>query len=220
MPLQLNLLHEEVAQERQRKRDPLKISIYVGIGVAALLALNYLWSAYRTLSIKAHLSAVERNWAKVEPQVMAAQKRAEELNGIIGTTNTLDHLIESRFYWAQMLEKISRCVTPNLQITNLDGTVEEEGKTISISLEGTAAGREPRSVAEDFRQMLLEQVGKELAAVKVEFKTLEDLDALVNVGGNNLPSAHFIVSVSLSNGSKTPTPAPADRKSKSKKEES
>jgi hypothetical protein len=220
MPLQLNLLHEEVAQERQRKRDPLKISIYVGAGVAALLALNYLWSAYRTLSIKAHLSAVERNWAKVEPQVTAAQKRAEELNGIIGTTRTLDHLIESRFYWAPMLEKISRCVTPNLQITNLDGTVDEEGKTISISLEGTAAGREPRSVAEDFRQMLLEQVGKELPAAKVEFKTLEDLDTLVDVGGNNLPSAHFIVSVSLSNGSKTPTPAPADRKSKSKKEES
>jgi hypothetical protein len=220
MPLQLNLLHEEVAQERQRKRDPLKLSIYVGAGVAALLALNYLWSAYRTLSIKAQLSAVERNWAKVEPQVTAAQKRAEELNGIIGTTRTLDQLIESRFYWAPMLEKISRCVTPNLQITNLDGTVEEEGKTINISLEGTAAGREPRSVAEDFRQMLLEQVGKERAAVKVEFKTLEDLDTLVDIGGNNVPSAHFIVSVSLSNGSKTPTPAPADRKSKSKKEES
>jgi hypothetical protein len=220
MPLQLNLLHEEVAQERQRKRDPLKISMYVGAGVAALLALNYLWSAYRTLSIKSHLSAVERNWAKVEPQVTAAQKRAEELNGIIGTTRTLDQIIDSRFYWAPMLEKISRCVTPNLQITNLDGTVEEEGKAINISLEGTAAGREPRSVAEDFRQMLLEQVGKERPAVKVEFKTLEDLDTLINVGGNNVPSAHFVVSLTLSNGSKAPTPGPADRKSKSKKEES
>jgi hypothetical protein len=220
MPLQLNLLHEEVAQERQRKRDPLKISTYVGVGVAALLALNYLWSAYRTLSIKAHLSAVEHSWAKVEPQVTAAQKRAEELNGIIGTTRTLDQIIEGRFYWAPMLEKISRCVTPDLQITNLDGTVEEEGKAINISLEGTAAGREPRSVAEVFRQKLLEQVGKEGAVVKVEFKTLEDLDTLVNVGGNNVPSAHFIVSVNLSNGSKTQTPAPADRRSKSKKEES
>ncbi|HEY2103777.1 MAG TPA: hypothetical protein VGH08_11060 [Chthoniobacterales bacterium] len=220
MPLQLNLLHEEVAQERQRKRDPLKISMYVGAGVAALLALNYLWSAYRTLSIKAHLSTVERNWAKVEPQVTAAQKRAEELNGIIGTTKTLDQIIDGRFYWAPMLEKISRCVTPNLQITNLDGMVDEESKAISISLEGTAAGREPRSVAEDFRQMLLEQVGKERPVVKVEFKALEDLDTLVNVGGSNVPAAHFIVSVSLSNGSKTPPPGPADRKSKPTKEES
>src|SRR5438105_7448226 len=219
MPLQLNLLHEEILQERQRKRDPLKISMYVGAGLAGLLALNYLWSAYRTLSIKAHLSSVERDWAKVEPQVTAAQKRAEQLNGIISTTRTLDQFIDNRFFWAPMLEKISRCVTPNLQITSLDGAIEE-GKAITISLEGTAAGREPRAVAEDFRQMLLEQLGKEQPGVKVEFRALEDLDTLVNVGGNNAAAAHFIISVNLSTGAKTPPTGPDERKSKSKKEES
>ena len=220
MPLQLNLLHEEISQERQRKRDPLKISMYVAAGLAGLLALNYLWSAYRTLTIKAHLSSVEHDWAKVEPQVTAAQKRAEQLNGIISTTRTLDQFIDNRFFWAPILEKISRCVTPNLQITNLDGVIEESNKAITISLEGTAAGREPRAVAEDFRQMLLEQIGKEQPGVKVEFRTLEDLDTLVNVGGNNAAAAHFIISVNLSTGAKAPPPGPAERKSKSKKEES
>jgi len=38
MPLQLNLLHEEISQKRQRKRDPLKISMYVGPALAGLLA--------------------------------------------------------------------------------------------------------------------------------------------------------------------------------------
>lgn len=218
MPLQLNLLHEQKAEERQRKRDPLKISIYIGIAVAALLALNYLWSAYRTLSIKAHLSTVEHEWAKMEPQVTAAQKRAEELNGIIGTTHSLDQFIEGRFFWAPILEKVSRCVTPNLQLTDFDGK-QDDAKGISILLEGTAAGREPRGVAEDFRQMLLEQVGKEQPAVKVEFKTLEDLDTLVNIGGSNVPSAHFVVSVALNNPVNAATPAPAERKAKAKKDE-
>jgi hypothetical protein len=220
MPLQLNLLHEEISQERQRKRDPLKLSMYVAAGLAGLLALNYLWCAYRTLSIKAHLSAIERDWSKAEPQVTEAQKRAEQLNGIISTTMTLDQFIDNRFFWAPMLEKISRCVTPNLQITNLDGLIEDQSKTITISLEGTAAGREPRAVAEDFRQMLLEQVGKEQPAVKVEFKALEDLDTLISVSGNNVPAAHFIVSVSLNPESKAPASGPGERKSKSKKEES
>jgi hypothetical protein len=220
MPLQLNLLHEEISQERQRKRDPLKISMYVAAGLAGLLALNYLWSAYRTLSIRAHLSSIERDWSKAEPQVTAAQKRAEELNGIITTTKTLDQFIDNRFFWAPMLEKISRCVTPNLQITNLEGLIDEQSKAITISLEGTAAGREPRAVAEDFRQMLLEQVGQAQPAVKVEFKTLEDLDTLVSVGGTNVPAAHFIVSLSLNSGSKSPASGPAERKGKSKKEES
>ena len=219
MPLQLNLLHEEISQERQRKRDPLKLSMYVAVALAGLLALNYLWSAYRTLTIKAHLSSIERDWSKVEPQVTAAQKRAEQLNAIITTTKTLDQFIDNRFFWAPMLEKISRCVTPNLQIINLEGLIDEQGKAITISLEGTAAGREPRAVAEDFRQMLLEQVGKEQPAVKVEFRTLEDLDTLVSVGGNNVAAAHFTVSVTLNTGSKPPAPGPADRKSKSKKEE-
>jgi len=220
MPLQLNLLHEEISQERQRKRDPLKISMYVAAGLAGLLALNYLWSAYRTLTIKAHLSAVERDWAKVEPQVSAAQKRAEQLNGIISTARTLDQFIDSRFFWAPILETISRCVTPNLQITNLDGMIDESNKATTISLEGTAAGREPRAVAEDFRQMLLEQLGKEQPGLKVEFRTLEDLDTLVSVGGNNVAAAHFIISVNLNTGAKTPASRPAERKSKSKKEES
>src|SRR5207237_8639572 len=95
MPLQLNLLHEEISQERQRKRDPLKISMYVAAGLAGLLALNYLWSAYRTLTIKAHLSAIERDWAKVEPQVTAALKRAKKINGIISTTKTRDQYIDN-----------------------------------------------------------------------------------------------------------------------------
>lgn len=220
MPLQLNLLHEEVSQERERKRDPLKISMYVGIAVAALLALNYLWCAYRTLAIKAHVSGIERDWAKVEPQVTAAQKRAEELNTIIGTTKALDRFIDGRFFWAPMLEKIARCVTPNLQITTFDGSVGEDNNGINILLEGMAAGREPRSVAEDFRQMLLEQVGKEKGTVKVEFKTLEDLDTLINVGGNTVPSAHFVVVVAITNAPKPPPSGPSDRKSKSKKEES
>jgi hypothetical protein len=104
-----------------------------------------------------------------------AQKRAEELNGIISTTKTLDTLIDRRFYWAPLLEKVAHCVTPNIQITSLEGAVEDD-KGITITLDGVAGGREPRGVAEDFRQMLLEQIGKEEPSVKVEFKTLEDLD--------------------------------------------
>ena len=96
MPLQLNLLHEEILEQRQRQRDPLKLSIYAGIGLAALLLLNYLWTGYRVLDSKRHLNGVQGEWAKVEPKVTAAQKRAEELNGIIGTTKTLDTLIDRR----------------------------------------------------------------------------------------------------------------------------
>src|SRR5438552_2953695 len=142
MPLQLNLLHEEILEQRQRQRDPLKLSIYAGIGLAVLLVLNYLWTGYRVLESKSRLNAVQSEWAKIEPKVTAAQKRAEELNDIISTTKTLDGFIDRRFYWATLLEKVQHCVTPNIQITALEGAVEEE-KGISITLDGVAAEQEP-----------------------------------------------------------------------------
>jgi hypothetical protein len=200
MALHLNLLHEEILEHRQRQRDPLKIGMMVLAGFGALLLLYYMFNAYRTLEIKSRLSAVERNWTKIEPEVTAAHKRVAELEGVIKTTRALDDYIENRFFWAPFLQKVSHCVAPNTQLTNLEATVLDENKGVSVSIEGVAAGREPRSVAEDLRQMLIEQLGHSYSGVKVEFKTLEDLDTIVNVGGANMPMAHYLLAVNFNPG--------------------
>ena len=197
MALHLNLLHEEILEQRQRQRDPLKIGIMVLVGIGALMFLYYAWTAYRTLEIKSRLSAVERDWAKIEPKVTAAQKRSAELNGIISTTRVLDGLIDDRFFWGPFLEKLAHCVAPNAQLTGIEGTVLEENKGVAVTIDGVAAGREPRAAAEDLRQMLLEQLGQSYKDVKVEFKTLEDLDTIVNVGGTNLAMARYVLTVNL-----------------------
>ena len=200
MALHLNLLHEEILEQRQRQRDPLKIGMMVLAGFGALLLLYYMFNAYRTLETKSRLSAVERNWTKIEPEVTAADKRVAELEGVIKTTRALDNYIENRFFWAPFLQKVSHCVPPNAQLTSLEASVLDENKGVSVSLEGVAAGREPRSVAEDLRQMLIEQLGQGYSGVKVEFKTLEDLDTIVNVGGTNMPMAHYLLAVNFNPG--------------------
>lgn len=220
MPLQLNLLHEEILQQRQRQRDPLKLSLYAAIGLGALLMLNYLWTGYRVLQGKSRLNSIQAEWAKIEPKVTAAQKRSDELNGIINTMSALENSIEGRFYWATLLEKVAHCVTPNVQITSLEGVVEDDKGVVTVTLDGVAGGREPRGVAEDFRQMLLEQIGKEQPTVKVEFKTLEDLDTTVALGGNNVTTAHFVVTVGMEPFPKPATPPPTERKARPRKEES
>lgn len=200
MALHLNLLHEEILEQRQRQRDPLKIGMMVLAGFGALLFLYYMFNAYRTLEIKSRLRAVERNWTKIEPEVTAAHNRVAELEGVIKTTRALDNYIENRFFWAPFLQKVSHCVPPNTQLTSLEASVLDENKGVSVSLEGVAAGREPRSVAEDLRQMLIEQLGQGYSGVKVEFKTLEDLDTIVNVGGTNMPMAHYLLAVNFNPG--------------------
>jgi hypothetical protein len=207
MALYLNLLHEEIQEQRQRQRDPLKIGMMVLGAFGAILFLYYAWNAYQTLEIKSRLSAKDREWAKIEPQVTAAQKRSAELTGIINTTRVLDGMIEERFYWAPFLQKLSRCVAPNAQLTNVEGILLEDNKGVSVNIEGTSAGREPRSAAEDLRQMLIEQLGQSYKEVKVEFKTLEDLDTIVNIGGANMPMARYVLSVTFNPSSSAAKPA-------------
>ena len=214
MALHLNLLHEEILEHRQRQRDPLKIGTMVLAGIGALLFLYYMWNGYRTLEIKNRLSVVKADWAKVEPKITAAQKRADELNGIISTTRVLDEMIANRFYWAPFLDRVARCVAPNTQLTSLDGDVGTD-KAVHVSIEGVAAGREPRAAAEDLRQLVLEQLGKSYSDVKVEFKTLEDLDTIVNVAGANMPMARFVLTVNFGApaAKSAATPAPLRKKS-------
>ena len=92
MALHLNLLHEEILQQRQRQRDPLKIGMMVLIGIGAIMFLWYMGKAYQTLSIRNRLSTIQADWNKIEPKVTAAQKRTSELKTIIGTTKVLDDM--------------------------------------------------------------------------------------------------------------------------------
>ncbi|MFN2477069.1 MAG: PilN domain-containing protein [Chthoniobacterales bacterium] len=195
MALQLNLLHEEIAEHRQRQRDPLKIGTLVLVALGVLMALFYMWKGYQTLEIKHRLAAVQADWAKVEPKVTSAQKRSAELTGIINTTKTLDSMIDGRFYWGPFLQKLSRSVAPNAQLTNFDGTYSDDTKLVSITIDGIAAGREPRSAAEELRQLLLEQLSEIYGNVAVEFKTLEDLDNIVNVADANMSTARFALGI-------------------------
>lgn len=207
--LHLNLLHEEILEQRQRQRDPLKLGLLALIGCGLVLFLYYSWNAYRTLEIRSRLGAVERSWAKIEPSVTTAQKKIADLQAIVKTTRGLDDYIDNRFFWAPLLQKISRCVAPNTQLTSFDGAVSDE-KGVSVTIEGIAAGHEPRAAAEDLRQMLSEQLGRDYSEVKVEFKSLEDLDTTVNLGGTHMPMARYNLSITFKPaGEAKPTPTPA-----------
>ena len=211
MALHLNLLHEEILEQRQRQRDPLKIGMLVLATLGALMVAYYLWNAYKVLAIRNQLAQAQHDWAKVEPKVTAAQKRSAELNGIISTTKVLDGIIDNRFFWGPFLEKLSRCVALNAQLSSIDGSVLDDGR-INITIDGLAAGREPRAAAEELRQLLLEQLGQSnYSEVKVEFKTLEDLDTIVNIGGSNMAMSRFAIHATFATTAAKPSATPGPR---------
>ena len=98
MALHLNLLHEEILKQRQRKRDPLKIGMFVLAGCGAILFLYYAWNAYQLLHLESKLSGVDAEWKKLEPTVTQTQKRSAELTNLINTTRVLDDYIDNRYF--------------------------------------------------------------------------------------------------------------------------
>ena len=75
--------------------------------------------------------------------------------------------------------------------------LSRESTSIAVTLEGLAAAREPRAAAEEFRQLLTEQLEKSYSEVKVTFRNLEDLDTAVNLSGVPTPSARFTLGVTF-----------------------
>jgi hypothetical protein len=138
---------------------------------------------------------------------------------MVKATQVLDQQIESRFFWAPVLEQITRCVAPNVQLTAIDGQIQDDDKSVTLLVEGFAAAREPRSAAEDLRQMLFEQLEKSFHEVKVEFKMLEDAETFANIGGIKTPMAHFnIAAIFKVSAQAKATPAPTRVKRQSKSE--
>src|ERR1700730_5014076 len=143
MALHLNLLHEQISEQRQRQRDPLKLGIMFLSFIGVLMVLYYMWNAYQVLGVRSRFKQAQEDWAKIEPEVTAAQKRSAELNSIIGTTKVLDGMIDDRFFWAPFFEKLSRAAPLNAQITNIHAIVLDDNRGGSGSIEGLAPGREP-----------------------------------------------------------------------------
>jgi len=111
----LNLLHEEILEQRQRKRDPAQDrnprARELRRTPFSLLRVD----AYQTFEIKAKLSAITAI-GKAEPQFTQAQKRSAALTDIINTTRRLDDTSTSVFS-GTFLEKLSALRPPNAQLT-------------------------------------------------------------------------------------------------------
>ncbi len=91
--------------------------------------------------------------------------------------------------------------------------------SVAVALEGLAAAREPRAAAEEFRQLLIEQLEKNYGEVKVTFRNLEDLDTRGELergpdAERPLRSQRHLQSETPATQAKTEEPANAIAKSK------
>ena len=96
MALHLNLLHEEITEQRQRQRDPLKIGTKALAGIGVLM-LSFTFSKPTKLSkSKTASPAFSANGPKWSRRHRGAKTHGGA-NAIVGTTKVLDAIVDERF---------------------------------------------------------------------------------------------------------------------------
>jgi hypothetical protein len=204
MPLTINLLHEEQALLKLRKRDPLKLGLYAIGGVAGLFVAYYAICLIGSSRIKGELETREAEWARQEPKAATAAEQDKIFNEKLSVANLVSQRIDNRFYWAPVLADLQRVVTPNVQIINFAGSSDPKDEKVTITIEGLAAGRVPRAAAEQFRISLSDVLGRAYKGASATFHTLDETSMSAPVDGKQLPTARFTIDIKLDRAASLP----------------
>jgi Tfp pilus assembly protein PilN len=218
MALHLNLYHEIHKQKELQRRDPLKFAIAgliaVGVGLAGFYGVQLTSKA----GMSKELSKLKQQYATLTPKAEAAKKRSEEIDLTMKQGESLVKRMEQRFYWAPVLDSLVALVPPDVQVTKFGGEVIADGaKRCSLSLEGRAAGDDPRRVAEDLRRTISEEFATKYQQVTATFRSLDDSPETATLQGRKLPTVIFNINVVMQIADEQPaTTADAARRTAQK----
>jgi hypothetical protein len=196
MSLHINLYHEVLRQEIQRRRDPLKLSIYALVGIAVLFVGYYMLRFGQVTYLKSQLADKTSHLGKLTAQI-EAQKKDGDLATLTKTSDTLMERIEGRFFWAPLFEEIVKISPADVQITSLSGEhhIDDKPGSFILTVTGLAAGGEPRTVAENFRTSLLHVLSGKYKLVSSAFRSLDEATEQVVVNGQIRPAVNFTISI-------------------------
>lgn len=217
MPLHVNLYHEVQQQELARQRDPLRLGMLIGLIIATGFAANYFVVLERAHSIGVRFTDIQGEWAAIEPKAKDAKARAEKLDDEITASNAVMKRVDSRFYWAPVLDEILKTVPRSVQLTHVgaDAPSDAPGTSSVLTLSGISGAAEPRKEAETVRIALEARLAAKFKHVTSVFKMLDDSDQYVMLDGRRLPTAAFTLEFQIETQDPVvAAPAPA-RRSKS-----
>jgi hypothetical protein len=190
MALHLNLHHEIAKQQIERRRDPLKLGMYGLVVLVVCLVGLYVVRMGQVRLARAELKQTLTEWDVLKAQEVVAAERERQLNEIRTIAENLRSSMNSRFFWAPLLQELGNVVPRNVQLNRLTAVVTLEHR-LTINLEGVAAGQEPRKEAEGLRVALEKKLEERYAMADATFRSLEDGSEIVTLDGQELGVALF-----------------------------
>jgi hypothetical protein len=152
MPIRINLLAEIQANEEIRRRDPVKRTILVGVGLVALILFWITSLVIARISAKSEITNLDQqieSGSKEYRQVLDNQKALVEGKQKIAS---LHQLSTNRFLLGNVLEALQKSTVDNVQLTRLkidqSYAVSEATKSTTNAESGIVSAGKPASAIE------------------------------------------------------------------------
>jgi hypothetical protein len=133
MAIRINLLAEEQTAEELRRKNPVKLAIWVGSFLVALVALFILKLQLDIRFSKNAYSSVEQQWKDNIAKYAAVTNNMAKIADIDKKLAALDRVSTNRFFWAPVLNALQQTVINDIQVIKVTGQqsyVKEEPRTI------------------------------------------------------------------------------------------
>ncbi len=172
MPIRINLMAEAQALEEARRRNPVKLGVWIaGFCVAVVV----LWIAKVQMDIyfaRLDLSNLNAQWKAAEEKYNNVTNEEARITAIKGKIAALDHLQTNRFLWGPVLNALQQTVVDQIQVTHIWAlqTYEREGpKTY-----GAGATMKTVPGSANFERVKLSIAGKDYSPTAEGYKKYED----------------------------------------------
>jgi hypothetical protein len=202
MAIRINLLAEEQAAEELRRKNPVKLAIWIGSFLVVLVGLFILKLQLDIGFSKKDYARIDQQWKDNIAKYAAVTNNMAKIADIDKKLTALDRLATNRFFWAPVLNAVQQTMINDIQVIKVSGEqryTKEDAKTIGS---GDSKKTIPGGVDEKTTIYIDAKDYNPNAQNYDKFKeTLSSFDFFVK----NLQRG-FILDGTLS----TPTPDPAD----------
>jgi hypothetical protein len=204
MAIRINLLAEAQVAEETRRKNPIKLAVWIGSFMVAVVLLYILKLQLDIVFSKKTYYAIEQSWKENN------DKYKEVTNNIAKTVDmdkklaALDRLSTNRFYWAPVLNALQQTMIKDIQVIRVTG--EQQYSKEPPKTTGTGGNKVtiPGSTVEQTSLFIDAKDYDPNAQNYDKFKeTLSNYSFFVNLLG---PHNAFILGGTLS----APTPDPTD----------
>jgi hypothetical protein len=148
MAIRINLLAEAQAAEEMRRKNPVKLAIWIGSFLVALVLLFILKLQLDIRFSKKTYSEIELSWKGNTARYAAVTNNMAKMGQMDRKLAALDRLSTNRFFWAPVLNALQQTMIDGIQVIRVTGVqkyIKEDSHMLGT---GAAAKRMPASVNE------------------------------------------------------------------------